>query len=228
MFKIKCLEQSHEILVSLFSSVQLFSYIWLFETLWTVACQASLSITNSWSLLKLMSIESLMPSNHLILYHPLLLLPSVFPSIRVFSNESALHIRWPKYWNFSFSISSSKEYSGLTSFSDSSTLLQEHIGHLPTWGVHLSVSYLFAFSYCSWGSQGRNTEVACQSLLQWTTFCQTSPPWPICRGWPHTAWLSLTELDTTVVLWSDWLISVITVSVCLPFDALSQHLPSYI
>ena len=82
---------------------------------WTTACQASLSITNSWSLLKPMPIESVMPSNHLILCHPLLLLPSVFPSIRVFSNESVLHIRWPKYWNFSFSISPSNDYSGLIS-----------------------------------------------------------------------------------------------------------------
>ena len=80
------------------------------------ACQASLSITNYWSLLKLMSIESVMPSNHLILYHPLLLLPSIFPSIRVFSNESVLSIRGPKYWSFSFSISPSSEYSGLISF----------------------------------------------------------------------------------------------------------------
>ena len=85
-------------------------------TQWTVAHQASLSITKSQSLLKLMSIESVMPSNHLILCHPLLLPPSIFPSIRVFSNESVLHIRWPKYWSFSFSISPSKEYSGLISF----------------------------------------------------------------------------------------------------------------
>ena len=82
----------------------------------TAARQASLSITNSQSLLKLMSIESVMPSNHLILYHPLLLLPSFIPSTRVFSNESVLHIRWPKYWSFSFSISPSSEYSGLISF----------------------------------------------------------------------------------------------------------------
>ena len=81
-----------------------------------VACQASLSITNSWSLLKLMSIESVMPSSHLILCHPLLLLPSILPSIRVFSNESALHIRWPKYWSFSFSISPPNEHPGLISF----------------------------------------------------------------------------------------------------------------
>ena len=88
----------------------------LFATPWTAACQASLSITNSRSLLKFMSIESVMPSNYHILYHPLLLLPSIFPSIRVFSNESILHIRWPKYWSFSFSISPSNEYSGLISF----------------------------------------------------------------------------------------------------------------
>ena len=97
-------------------SVQLFSHVQLFVTPWTAARQASLSITNSWSLPKLMSISSVMPSNHLILCRPLLLLPSTFPSIRVFSTESALHIRWPKYWSFSFSISPSNEYSGLISF----------------------------------------------------------------------------------------------------------------
>ena len=85
-------------------------------TPWTAACQVSLSITNSWSFLKLMSIKSVMPSNHLILCHPLLLLPSIFPSIRVFSNESVLHIRWPDYWSFRFSVSPSNEYSGLISF----------------------------------------------------------------------------------------------------------------
>ena len=99
-----------------FSSVQLLSYIRLFVTPWAAAHQASLSITNSWSLRKLMSIESVMPSNHLILCRPLLLPPSIFPSIRVFSDESILHIRWPKYWSFSFSISPSNEYSGLISF----------------------------------------------------------------------------------------------------------------
>ena len=85
-------------------------------TSWTAAHQASLSITNSWTFLKLMSIESVMLSNHLILCHPLLLPPSIFPSIRVFSNESVLPIKWPKYWSFSFSISASNEYSGLISF----------------------------------------------------------------------------------------------------------------
>ena len=99
-----------------FSSVQSLRRVWLFATPWTAAHQASLSITNSHSLLKLMSIESVMPSNHLILGHSLLLLPSIFPSIRIFPNESALCIRWPKYWSFSFSISPSNEYSGLISF----------------------------------------------------------------------------------------------------------------
>ena len=99
-----------------FSSVQLLSHVQLFATPQTAACQVSLSITNSWSLFKLMSIESVMPSNHLILCRPLLLMPSIFPSIRVFSNESVLCIKWPKYWSFSFSISPSNEYSGLISF----------------------------------------------------------------------------------------------------------------
>ena len=98
-----------------FSSVQLLSHVWLFVTPWTAAHQASLSITNSWSLIKLVSIESVMPYSHLILCHPLLP-PSVFPSIRVCSRESVLRIWWPKYWNFSFSISPSNEYSGLISF----------------------------------------------------------------------------------------------------------------
>ena len=98
------------------SSVQLLSCVRLFVTPWTVTCQASLSITNSWSLLKPLSVESVMPSNHLILCCRLLLLPSIFPSIRVFSNESTLCIRRPKYWSFSFSISPSNEYSGLISF----------------------------------------------------------------------------------------------------------------
>ena len=104
----------------LFSSVQSLSHVWVFATPWTAACQASLSIANSRSLLRLMSVELVMPSNYLILCHPLLLPPSIFPSIwpfpRVFSNESVLCIRWPKYWSFSFSISLSNELSGLISF----------------------------------------------------------------------------------------------------------------
>ena len=99
-----------------FSSVQLLSHVRLFATPWTAALQASLSITNSQSMLKLIPIELVMSSNHLILCRPLVLLPSIFPSIRVFSKESVLHIRWPKYWSFSFNISPSNEYSGLISF----------------------------------------------------------------------------------------------------------------
>ena len=102
--------------MKIISSLQLLSHVRLFATPWTAACQTSLSITNSRNLLKLMSIASVIPSYHLILCHPLLLLPSIFPSIRVFSDESVLHIRWPKYWGFSFSISPFNEYSGLISF----------------------------------------------------------------------------------------------------------------
>ena len=108
------LQENHK--YNIHSSVQLLSRVWLFAIPWAAARQASLSITNSKSLPKLMSIESVMPSNHLILCHPLLLLPSIFPSIRVFSNESVLLIRWPNYWSFSYSISPSNEHSGLISF----------------------------------------------------------------------------------------------------------------
>ena len=101
---------------TIYSSVQLLTRVRLLATPWTAARQASLSITNSWSLLKLLSIASVMPSNHPILCCPLLLLPSIFPSIRVFSNESVLHVRWPKFWSFIFRISPSNEYSGLISF----------------------------------------------------------------------------------------------------------------
>ena len=112
-----------------FSAVQSLSRVQLFVTPWTTARQASLSITNSQSLLKLLSIESVMPANHLFLCHPLLLLPSVFPSIRVFSNESTLRMRWPKYWSFSFSISPSNEHSGLISFR------MDWLDHLPVQGT---------------------------------------------------------------------------------------------
>ena len=113
--KLKNCEPIHK-LKDVLSSVQSLSCVQLFATTWTAACQASLSITNSQGLLKLMSVESVMLSNHLILCHPLLLLPSIFPSIRVFSNELALCIKWPKYWSFSFSTSPSNKYSGLISF----------------------------------------------------------------------------------------------------------------
>ena len=136
-----------------FISVQLLSCVRLFVTPWTAAPQASLSITNSQSLLKLRSIESVMPSNHLIFCRPLLLLPSIFPSIRVFSNESALCIRWPKYWNFSFNISPSNEHPGLelNSLTASiginscfSSLFWEHHHYLPM-TVTLSLSFCFSF-----------------------------------------------------------------------------------
>ena len=261
------------------SSVQLLSPVQLFVTPWTAAHQASLPITNSWSLPKLMSIESLMPSNHLILCHPLLPSPSIFPSIRVFSNESALHIRWPKYWSFSFNISPSNEHSGLISLRMDwldllavqgalKSLLQHHsskalilwcsaffvvllshpymttgktitltrqtfVGKVMSLLFNMLSRLVITFlprskclfiswlqspsavilelpkivrhcfhclpSYCSWGSQGKNTEVVCHSLLQWTTFCQNSPPWPVCLGWPYTGWPSFIELDKAVV-----------------------------
>ena len=103
-------------LLDKFCSVQSLTCVWLFVTAWTAAHQASPPNTNSWSLLKLMSIELVMPSNHLILCRPLLLPPSIFPSIRVFSNKSALHIRWPKYWSLNFNIRPSNEHAGLISF----------------------------------------------------------------------------------------------------------------
>ena len=111
----ECLLYRGRLLLNI-SSVQSLGHVQLFVIPWTAAWQASLSITNSWSLFKLMSIESVMPSNDFIFCRPLLILPSIFPSIRVFSNESALPIRWPKYWSFSFNIRPSNEYSGLMSF----------------------------------------------------------------------------------------------------------------
>ena len=114
--KVKSLWKIHFAISVQFRSVQLLSRVRLFVTPWTAACQASLSITNSRSSPKLMSIELVMPSNHPILCRPLLLLPSIFASIRVFSNESVLRIRWPKYWSFSFNISPSNEHPGLISF----------------------------------------------------------------------------------------------------------------
>ena len=109
-------KEESSVLYCLFCSVQSLSRVWLFATLWTAAHQASVSITNSWSLPRPMSIESVMPSSHLILSCPLLLLPPIPPSIRVFSNESTLRMRWPKYWSFSFNISPSNEHLGLISF----------------------------------------------------------------------------------------------------------------
>ena len=117
VYSLMSFDECEHILSSVqFSSAQSLSHVWLFATPWIAACQASLSITNSRSSLRLTSIESVMPSSHLILCRPLLLLPPIPPKIRVFSNESALHRRWPKYWSFSFSIIPSKEIPGLISF----------------------------------------------------------------------------------------------------------------
>ena len=123
-----------------FSSVQSFSHVRLLATPCNAAPQASLSITKSQSLLKLMSIESVMPSNHFILCHPLLLPPSIFPSIRVFSNESVLHIRWPEYWSFSFGISPSNEYSCLISFR------MDWLDLLAVQGSLCTLLYIFCFA----------------------------------------------------------------------------------
>ena len=114
-----------------FRAVQSFSPVQLFATPWTAAHQASLAITNSQSLLKLISIESVMPSKHLILFHLLFLPPSIFPSIRVFSNESALQIRWPKYWSFSFNIRPSNEYTGLISLTSGSGKIRKDFFQSP-------------------------------------------------------------------------------------------------
>ena len=162
-----------------FSSVQSLSHVRFFATPWTVACQASLWITNSWRLLKLMSVESMMPSNHLILCCPLLLLPSIFPSIQVFSNLSGPPIRWPKDWNFSFSISPSNEYSQLISFKIDwfdifavwgtlKSLLQHHslktsvLQHSALFMVHLSHPYM---------TTGKHIALICRPL---------SAKWRLC------------------------------------------------
>ena len=142
-----------------FSSVQPLSHVRLFVTPWTAARQASLSITNSRSPPKPMSIKSVMPSNHLILSRPLLLLPSIFPSIRIFSNESALHIRWPKYWSCSFNISPSNDYSGLISFrmdwlhllavqGTLKSLLQQHSSKASI--IRHSAFFILQFSHHIW------------------------------------------------------------------------------
>ena len=136
-----------------FSSVHLLSHVRLFLTPWTAECQASLSITNSQSLFKLMPIESVMPSNHLILCCPFLLPPSILPSIRVFSNESVLHSRWPKYWSYNFSINPSNECSGLISFRvDWLDLLVVRETLKSLFQHHSSFTYLFLFSVTFWYS----------------------------------------------------------------------------
>ena len=155
----------------MFKSVQLLSHVQLFATPWTAAHQATLSITNSQSLLKLTSLKSVIPSNHLILCHPLLLLPSIFPSIRVFSDKSVLRIRWPKYWSFSFSISPSNEYSELFSFRVDrldllaiqvtlKSLLQHHSSKASV--LQLSVSFMVQLSH-PYMTTGKNI-----ALNRWT------------------------------------------------------------
>ena len=156
--------------------VQSLSCVWLSVTLWTAAHQASLTFTISWSLLKLMSIELVMPSNHLTLCHPCLLLPSIFPSIRVFSNESALHIKWPNYWSFSFSISPSNEYSGLIPIDwfdllavqgTLKNLCQHH-----SWKASILWCSAFFMVHCfkRWG-QNDGEEKHAKSLHWWSFHC---------------------------------------------------------
>ena len=167
--------------------VQFLSHVWLFVTPWSAAHQASLSFTISWSLLKLTSIESVMPSNHLTLCYPLLLLPSIFPSIRAFSNESAPHIRWPKYWNFSFSISSSHDYSALISFRmDSFIHIYIFFGRNDAkaetpvpWPPHAK-SWLIRKDFDAgrdWGQEEKGTSQWMASLTQWTWVSVKSGSW---------------------------------------------------
>ena len=156
----------------MFSSVQSLSHVRFFETPWTAACQASLIITNCWSLLKLMFIKLVMPSNHLILCRLLFLLPSIFPRIRVFSNESVLRIRWPKYWSFSFSISPSNEYSGLSSFrmdwldllavqETLKRLLQHHSSNASTLWHSAFFTAQLSHRYMTTGCNGKPLQYSC-------------------------------------------------------------------
>ena len=150
------------------SSVQLLSCVQLFVTAWTAAFQASLSITNSWSLLKFMSIESVMLSNHLILYNPLLLLPSIFPSIRVFSDESVICISWPRYWSFNFSISPSDEYSAPISFRMDSLHLLAVQGTLKSLLQHHSSKTLIL-----WHSAFLMVQLSHPHMTTWKTIALT-------------------------------------------------------
>ena len=173
-----------------FSSVHSLSCVQLFVTLWTAARQAFLSITHSWRSLKLMSIESVMPSSHLILCRPLLLLPSVFPSIRVFSSELALRIRWPKYWSFNFSISPSNEYSGLIYFRTiSSSSLKCGYSRVP---AHRTVVWKFIMVPSTQEVLSKYQLCPLAIGCDWASTCG--------HGWllagtcvPHTAWLRLSS-----------------------------------
>ena len=192
-------------------SVQSFSRVRLFVTSWTSAHQASLSINNSQSLLKLMSTESVMPSNHLILCQPLLLLPSIFPRIRVIFNESVLHIRWPKYWSFSFSISPSNEYSGLISFLE--------------WSMNLEGKYFLLKWKIVWMSPGRPSF---QAALEWTiSFRSLNLLSSVCYKLQSLIELVLNTgtqfiprfwIILLVLPWLDWMMPIIRYTVLL------QHL----
>ena len=176
----------HTYLFAQFSSVHSLSRVQLFLTPWITACQASLSMTNSQSSLKLMSIESVMPSSHLILCLPLLLLSPVPSSVRVFSNESTLHMRWPKYWSFSFSISPSKEQPGLISFrmdwldllavqGTRKSLLQHHSSTVMS-NSSQPLGLQPASLRCSWNFPGKNTGLVCHFLLHGIFPIQESNP----------------------------------------------------
>ena len=180
-----------------FSSVHLLSHVRLFATPWITARQASLSITNSWSSFKLMSIESVMPSSHLILCRPLLLLTPIPPSIRVFSNESTLRMRWPKYWSFSFSIISSKEHPGLISFrvdwldllvvqGTLKSLLQHHSSKASILQCSAFLTVRLSHPYMTTGSESVICSVMSNSATSWTIV----HPSLLSRGFPRQVYWS--------------------------------------
>ena len=173
-----------------FSSVQPLNHLWLFATPWIAARQASLSITNSRSSLKLTSIESVMPSSHLILCHPLLLLPPIPPTIRVFSNQSTLRMRWPKYWNFSFSIIISKEHPGLISFRMDWLDLLAVQGTLTSLLQHPVFSFSQKDHYCRYTE---NVALRTSLMVQWLRLCAfNAGAMGSISGWwtkiPHGKW----------------------------------------
>ena len=205
------------------SSVQSLSRVRLFATPWTAARQASLSITNSRSPPKPTSIESMMPPNHLILCHPLLLLPSIFPSIRVFSKEPILHIRWPKYWSFSFSITPSNEYTGLISFrltglislqsKDSQSLLQHHSSKASIlqcsafFVIQLSYPYMATgktIALTRWTFVSKVMSLLFNMLSQFSSVQSLSRVWLFATPWAavHQASLSITNSQSLLKLMS--------------------------